>query len=87
MYRLHKFLWEVRRDSRLAERFRQDPRGTLDAYGVPEQEARALLQKDFKRFYQSGANPYILYFGALQMGVSRPEYYARVRGETEAQPA
>jgi Aromatic-ring-opening dioxygenase LigAB, LigA subunit len=85
VYGVQKFLWELRRDPALAERFKQDPEPTLESYGVPENERRALLNKDFKSFYDAGINPYILYFGALQMGVSRPEYYQRLRGEPVAQ--
>ena len=81
MYAVQKFLWELRRDASVAERFSHDPEGTLASYGVPEAERRALLARNFKTFYDSGANPYILYFGALQMGVSRPEYFELLRGE------
>jgi len=86
VYRVHKFLWELRRNPALAERFKEDPRGTLASYGISEDEGRGLLAWDFKKFYESGANPYILYFGALQMGVSRAEYYERLRGESTGQP-
>lgn len=81
MYRLHRFLWELRRSPGLAESFTRDPEGTLVAYGLSEEERRALLDRDFRKLYDGGANPYLLYFGALQMGVSRPEYYERLRGE------
>lgn len=81
MYNVHKFLWELRRNPALADRFKQDPEGTLQAYGLADEERRALLERDFRKLYDAGANPYILYFGALQMGVSRPEFYERLRGE------
>ena len=86
MYRVQKFLWELRRDPTLADRFRQDPEGTLQSYDVPEDERRALLERDFRKLFDAGVNPYILYFGALQMGVSRPEYYERLRAAATGQP-
>ncbi len=81
MYRLQKFLWELRRDPAVFDRFKTDPTGTLQSYGLSEDEARAILERDVKKIFDDGANPYILYFGAIQMGLSRPEYYERLRGE------
>ncbi len=82
MYRLHKFLWELRRDPELAERFRADPDQTMRDYGLSEEEARAIREKEFRKLYQAGANPYILLFGAVHMGVPRQEYYERMRSQS-----
>ncbi len=81
MYRLQKLLWDIRKDLDLAERFRAAPDGVLDEYGIDGVERVAMLELDFKTLYDRGANPYLLYFCALQIGVDRAEYYARVRGE------
>jgi hypothetical protein len=81
MYGLHKLLWELRRDPTLVERFRADPEAVMRSYGLSEEEMQALREKDFRRLYQAGANPYILLFGALNMGIPRQEYYQRIRSQ------
>lgn len=81
MYDLQKLLWEVRKDPSLAERFRAEPDAVLDEYGIGGPERTAMRDLDFKALYERGANPYLLYFCALQIGVGRTEYYARIRGE------
>lgn len=81
MYPLHKLLWELRRDPALAERFRADPDGVLAGYDLAPADSRAMAARDFRTLYERGANPYLLYFCALQIGVSRQDYYAQLRGE------
>lgn len=81
MFELQQLLWDIRKDAALAARFQQDPDGVLDAYGIDGVEREAMRALDFKTLYDRGANPYLLYFCALQIGVDRTEYYARIRGE------
>lgn len=81
LYDLQKLLWDVRKDLDLAQRFRADPDTVLDEYGIAGTERTAMRSLDFKTLYDRGANPYLLYFCALQIGVDRTEYYARLRGE------
>lgn len=80
MYSLHRLLWELRRDPRLAERFRAEPDSVLDAYDLEARDREAIASLDFRALYERGANPYLLYFCALQIGVSRQDYYAQLRG-------
>jgi hypothetical protein len=81
VYALHKLLWELRRDPALAKRFRADPDGILSCYELEPQDRAAIRAGDFRALYDRGANPYLLYFCALQIGVSREVYYAQLRGE------
>lgn len=81
MFDLQRLLWEVRKEPALAAKFQADPDALLDDYGVQGQEREAMRNLDFKTLYELGANPYLLYFCALQIGVDRAEYYARIRGE------
>jgi hypothetical protein len=81
MYALQKLLWDMRHDADVVGRFRSDPVSLFDSYGVEAAEREALQSLDFKSLYDRGANPYLLYFCALQIGVPRQEYYARIRGE------
>jgi len=81
MYDLQRLLWDIRKDLALAARFRGEPTAVLDEYGISGHERTAMQSLDFKDLYEGGANPYLLYFCALQIGVGRAEYYARIRGE------
>jgi hypothetical protein len=81
MYAVHKLLWDVRREPALADRFRADPDALLDDYGLTGEERNAMRSLDVKSLYDAGANPYLLYFCALQLGMPRHDYYARIRGD------
>lgn len=81
MFELQQLLWDIRKDVALAARFQKEPDSVLDRYGVDGAEREAMRTLDFKTLYDRGANPYLLYFCALQIGVDRAEYYARMRGE------
>ncbi|MGH9028914.1 MAG: aromatic ring-opening dioxygenase subunit LigA [Acidimicrobiales bacterium] len=81
MNSLQQLLWDLRKDKAVAERFRQDPDETLDSYGIEGEERAAMRAFDIKELYELGVNPYLLYFCALEIGVDRADYYARIRGE------
>ncbi len=80
-YRLQKLLWDLRRSPALAARFKEAPDAVGREYGLSEEQVRWLTERDVKTLYEQGLNPYLLYFGSLQLGVSRPEYYERLRGQ------
>lgn len=82
MYSLHKLLWDIRKDPELAERFRADPIAVLDEYGLEGDAREAMIQLDFKRLHEIGANPYLIYFCAIQLKVDREAYYAQIREES-----
>jgi hypothetical protein len=47
-----------------------------------EGEARtAMLELDFKKLHKIGANPYLIYFCAIQLAVDRAAYYTQIREE------
>ncbi|MFG3603782.1 hypothetical protein [Micromonospora chersina] len=81
MFQLQQMLWDIRKDIALATRFQNEPDVVLDSYGIEGVERDAMRTLDFKTLYERGANPYLLYFCALQIGVDRAEYYTRIRGE------
>ena len=85
MYGLHKLLWELRRDPDLAARFRADPAAVTSRYDLSGPERDAMINRDFRFLFGQGVNPYLLYFCALQIGVSRDAYYAQLRGEPAPQ--
>lgn len=81
LYPLHKLLWALRNDPEVPTRFRADPHGVSRGYGVPEDQLDALTSGRLRPLYDLGPNPYLLYFGALQSGMGRDEYYAALRLE------
>lgn len=80
MFGLHQLLWDIRKDRSLARRYRESPQDVLARYELTAAEREAFRDLDFARLYGMGANPYLLYFCALQLGVDRDAYYAALRG-------
>lgn len=83
MYAMQKLLWDVRRQPSLAQRFLAEPDAVLDEYGLAGAAREAMRTLDWRSLYDGGANPYLLYFCALQLAVPREEYYARLREERQ----
>ena len=81
MYGVEKLLFELRKHKDLAVRFREDADAVMDGYELDEDQRRMLREGDYHGILNAGANPYLLYFFALQVGVGRAAYYANVRGE------
>lgn len=81
MYEVEKLLWQLRKDKQLAEQFKADPDDVLARYELDDEQRRMLREGDYQGILEAGANPYLLYFFALQVGVGRAAYYANVRGE------
>ncbi|WP_206476742.1 hypothetical protein [Microbacterium sp. KRD172] len=81
MYRLHTLLWDIRKDPALAQRFRASASEVLDEYEMEGEARVAMLELDFKKLHELGANPYLIYFCAIQLQVDRADYYAQIREE------
>ncbi|MGJ3508180.1 hypothetical protein [Enemella sp. A6] len=84
MFELHKLLWDIRNVPSVNARFKQDPGEVVDAYGIEEPDRTSLMNLDFRALYERGANPYLLYFCAIQLEVDRAQYYAQLRNEEVA---
>ncbi|MFG2884605.1 hypothetical protein ACGFYV_20325 [Streptomyces sp. NPDC048297] len=82
MYAVHRLLWDIRRKPDVRDAYLADPDAVLDAYGVGGELRQWMKDLDFKSLYESGVNPYLLYFCAIQLQVDRAHYYAQIRGET-----
>lgn len=82
VYNLHELLWNIRKDPALAKRFLAEPEPVLDEYGLEGESRTAMRDLDFKKLHEIGANPYLIYFCAIQLEVDRDTYYAQIRGET-----
>ena len=83
-FELEQLLWDLRHDPRVVACIRQDPAGTMRGYGLSHDEIDALLARNFGRLLSFGVAPMLLYFGALEMGVSRDEYYAALTAQAPA---
>lgn len=80
-FELHHLLWDLRHDPAAAEIARRDASGFVAGYDLSEEASDALLRQDFPALLALGANPLLLYFGALEMGVGRDDYYAILRAD------
>jgi hypothetical protein len=84
---LERLLWDLRHDPRVVAAVQREPVETMGAYGLSHEEIDALLARDFGRLLSFGVAPMLLYFGALEMGVSRDEYYTALAAQTRAEGA
>lgn len=82
MYNLHQLLWTIRKEPDLAKRFLADPAPVLDEYELEGEAREAMQNLDFKKLHEVGANPYLIYFCAIQLEVDRAEYYKQIREES-----
>lgn len=80
---LHELLWQVRRDDALVRRMHHDPAGVCDEFGIPAGIARHLSPVAVPALLELGANPYLLFFAALELGVDRAEYYTQLAREAD----
>jgi hypothetical protein len=79
VFGLHRLLWEIRSDSLVASRYANEPDAVLAEYELDPAERDAFARGDFRTLFEKGANPYLLYFCALQLGIDRADYYAQLR--------
>ena len=56
----NRMIFEVRRDMRLFQRFRQDMEGVFEEYGLSETEKAAFRDIDIRRLAALGVHPYFL---------------------------
>lgn len=77
-YQVEKILWDLRHDESVISRLASNPSETLKSYGLTQEEQDAMLRQDFRKLIELGVNPILLYFGALEMGIARNEYYKKL---------
>ena len=80
-FELEQLLWDLRHSSEVVGAVQRDPLGTMRDYGLSDEEIDALSSRDFARLLSLGVAPMLLYFGALELGVSRDAYYTAVAGD------
>ena len=85
-FELHRLLWDLRRDPGVVRAWEADRDAVLRSYQLEGDEADAVMRRDFAALLEVGVSPLLLYFGALEMGVSRDEYYAGLAQTSDQTP-
>ena len=82
-YYLNKLFYDTQRAETLAA-YRQNPAAFLQSYPLSPTVRAAVDVSDIGAMYRAGANPYLLRYYCVNMGVPEPEFLgalAALRGE------
>jgi Aromatic-ring-opening dioxygenase LigAB, LigA subunit len=80
LYQVQKLLFHVNRDRQVRARFVDDRERLVTDYQLTPEERHALLETDFHALYRMGVHSLLLGPLAAELGLSFPEYLARLRG-------
>ncbi len=72
-YYLNKLFYDTQRPEALAA-YRQDPASFLAAYPLSADLRAAVERNDIGAMYRAGANPYLLRYYCVNLGVPEPEF-------------
>jgi len=75
-YQVDKLLRDIRRDSQLAARFREDIDGVLDNYKLQADERELLKRWEIRKLYDRGVNPLLLLLAHGPAGKNMRDYSA-----------
>jgi hypothetical protein len=81
-YWLNQFFADTQKSEGLAA-FKSDPQAYLDHYQLSAELRDAVASVDVGALYQAGANPYLLRFFCVNIGVSETEYLGALRALKE----
>ena len=81
LHGVHDLLSHLRRDHELVARFHQNPDDVIRQFDLAPDFADLVRTLDVRGLYDRGVNPYLLFFGALELGVERSDYYARMMAQ------
>jgi Aromatic-ring-opening dioxygenase LigAB, LigA subunit len=86
LYSIHKFLCQLRNDEAFRRAAQADPQATLNALRLTPQERELLERGDVRGLYELGVHAYLLQqlSSAELFGVTRHNYFPRIRGEVPA---
>lgn len=79
LYYAQKFLYELNRDERLQEAYRDDRTGVLEPYDLTEEEIGALVEPDIGLLFHLGVNGQILMHFAAFHQIEWADYLQRMR--------
>ena len=80
LYQVQKLLFEVNRDKQARVRFLAEREQLMRDYDLSTDERQALLETDFHALYRMGVHSLLLGPLAATLGLSFPDYLARLRG-------
>ena len=83
LYNLQKFLYQLNRDERFQQQFRDDPDTLLADFDLSEEERGALEDGDIGLLYVLGVNGQILMHYAAFLGIEWFDYLDLMRKGTE----
>lgn len=78
-YALQKLIREINRNPEIRARFLQSPQSIVTGSELSEEEATALLAKDFGELYRLGVHGLLLRPFSILSGQSEPDYLAAIR--------
>ena len=79
LYQLQKFLYDINRDARVQQEFRDDRGAVLGRYELTDEERGALARGDIGLAYVLGANGQLLMHFAAYLGMPWPAYLQAMR--------
>jgi hypothetical protein len=79
LYHMQKFLFQLNRDPRVQQRFREDRAAVLGEYELTDEERGAIERGDVGLVYVLGANGQLLMHFAANLGMAWPEYIQAMR--------
>ncbi len=81
---IHDLFWSLRHDPDLVHEFQAGPERLLEQYAVDPLLHEPIAELDVRSLFLAGVNPYLLFFGAIELGLTRDEYYRRIsEGESD----
>jgi len=79
LYGMQKFLYQLNREPRVQERYREDRAALLDEYPLNAEERTAVEQGDLGLLYVLGANGQLLMHFAAYLGMPWADYIQAMR--------
>jgi hypothetical protein len=79
LYGVQKFLYELNRDARVQQHYKQDRASLLTQYPLNEEERSAIDRGDIGLIYVLGANGQLLMHFAAFLGMPWPDYIQAMR--------
>ena len=79
LYGMQKFLYHLNRETRVQQRFRDEPAVLLAEYALSDEERGAIERGDIGLIYVLGANGQLLMHYAAFLGMPWPDYLQAMR--------
>lgn len=83
LYYIQKFLYQLNRDERAQQAYRDDPGAAYESYELTDTEKAALTEPDIGLLFHLGVNGQILMHFAAFHQIEWPDYLQRMRDGIE----